>query len=386
MNRQQELERIAGQAWDPSYYTPDGSIRIEISGVAPAAASLPGDRSATGMPDDSPLRMVGQSADGGLIWNTGAVSYPVTSPEIEVRTLSKPSSQSLGSKIELPFSYFRRFGQGLLGAVEGVTIEPLRQLGDLGKAGASVVYNELLRKEGDPYWFPALNSNMAAAHTNGSSQTKLLLASVPLLNVGVGSYDATNALAEGRYGDAAEIAGGIAGGFAIGKGVSRYGDYGLTVSDIGASGIRASQAGSVGLKLVTPTATADGPFSPLVEGGGLTAHETAGGHLLIKHVGQTDAALMTRLATEPRIPAASTFPNRYEAESGVTAVLDARAAQVSAWTSSGARGQLVLNAPFDGGSVLQRGISLPTTGTNVTVVIRGIGEGNWRIVTGYPNP
>jgi hypothetical protein len=88
LNRQQELARIAGQAWDPSYYTPDGSIRIEVSGVAPSAESLPGDWHATGMPENASLRVVGQSPDGGLIWNTGAVSYAVAPPDIEVRALT----------------------------------------------------------------------------------------------------------------------------------------------------------------------------------------------------------------------------------------------------------------------------------------------------------
>ena len=41
-----------------------------------------------GMPDNSPLRVVGQDQNGGLIWNTGAVSYPVGSPDIEVHALA----------------------------------------------------------------------------------------------------------------------------------------------------------------------------------------------------------------------------------------------------------------------------------------------------------
>jgi hypothetical protein len=75
-----------------------------------------------------------------------------------------------------------------------------------------------------------------------------------------------------------------------------------------------------------------------------------------------------------------------EAEEGVATVLDAQATQLSTWIASGARGQLVLNAPFNGGLVLQRGASAPTSGTGVTVVLRGTGDGNWRVVTGYPTP
>jgi hypothetical protein len=118
------------------------------------------------------------------------------------------------------------------------------------------------------------------------------------------------------------------------------------------------------------------PASQLVDGGGLAAHEAAGGHLLLRHVGQSESALAARLAAEPRIPAASTFLTRAEAEAGVATVLDVQATQLSTWVASGARGQLVLNAPFNGGLVLQRGASAPTSGTGVTVVLRGTGDGN----------
>nr|WP_314623084.1 LysM peptidoglycan-binding domain-containing protein [uncultured Noviherbaspirillum sp.] len=50
------------------------------------------------MQDSASLRMVGQSADGGLIWNTGAVSYPVGSPEIEVRLLQDGALGGTGLK------------------------------------------------------------------------------------------------------------------------------------------------------------------------------------------------------------------------------------------------------------------------------------------------
>ncbi|MCW1246610.1 RHS repeat protein, partial [Pseudomonas sp. SAICEU22] len=60
---------------------------------------------------------------------------------------------------------------------------------------------------------------------------------------------------------------------------------------------------------------ADGPYSEIVPGGGLAAHEARGGHLIAKHVGRTDAQLAQRMEAEPNIPAASTFPNRATAES-----------------------------------------------------------------------
>ncbi len=48
-----------------------------------------------GVPDNASLHMVGQSADGGLIWNTGAVSYPVVSPDFEIHTLTNTISSTI---------------------------------------------------------------------------------------------------------------------------------------------------------------------------------------------------------------------------------------------------------------------------------------------------
>ncbi|WP_420998490.1 DNA/RNA non-specific endonuclease [Cupriavidus sp. 30B13] len=95
---------------------------------------------------------------------------------------------------------------------------------------------------------------MAEAYANGASQTRLLLQSNPLTGVGVLSYDAKGALMEGRYGDAAQMAGGAATGFAVGAVAQKYGGYGLAFEDIGGPqyGPLASQRGAVNLRLVTP--------------------------------------------------------------------------------------------------------------------------------------
>ncbi|MEB2649458.1 RHS repeat-associated core domain-containing protein, partial [Pseudomonas canadensis] len=57
-------------------------------------------------------------------------------------------------------------------------------------------------------------------------------------------------------------------------------------------------------------------------GGILDAHENAGGHLIRKHVAQTEAQLIARLNLEPHIPAASTFKNLEEAEAIVSGSLN----------------------------------------------------------------
>ncbi|MFU2330254.1 RHS repeat-associated core domain-containing protein, partial [Pseudomonas sp. NFX98] len=66
---------------------------------------------------------------------------------------------------------------------------------------------------------------------------------------------------------------------------------------------------------------ADGPFSEIVPGGGLAAHEAQGGHLIEKHIDRSEAQLRERLKAEPHIPIASTFPNRTAAETTVSSVI-----------------------------------------------------------------
>ncbi|UVW28434.1 LysM peptidoglycan-binding domain-containing protein [Massilia sp. H6] len=151
-------------------------------------------------------------------------------------------------------NYASRFGQGVIGAIKGVVVEPVRQVRDMAYAGASVFYNELLRSKGTERWDPAMYSGVANAYSNGTSQLKLLLQSNFVTGTGAMSYDATTALMNRQYGDLAEMAGGIAGGFAIGKVGQKYGGYGVALADIGGPryGPMASQRGSIGLRLVTP--------------------------------------------------------------------------------------------------------------------------------------
>ncbi|WP_278406824.1 RNase A-like domain-containing protein, partial [Pseudomonas rhodesiae] len=66
-----------------------------------------------------------------------------------------------------------------------------------------------------------------------------------------------------------------------------------------------------------------------VSGGTLVKHEDAGGHLIKKHVEQTDAQLIERLDLEPSIPAASTFRSLEEAERLVSKALLSRHQDIS---------------------------------------------------------
>nr|WP_264082149.1 RHS repeat-associated core domain-containing protein [Pseudomonas hamedanensis] len=65
----------------------------------------------------------------------------------------------------------------------------------------------------------------------------------------------------------------------------------------------------------------DGPYSELVPGGGLGAHEKRGGHFIEKHVGRTAAQLAQRLRDEPWLSRASTFFDRATAEKAMSTVI-----------------------------------------------------------------
>ncbi|MGP3509252.1 hypothetical protein, partial [Paracidovorax citrulli] len=121
----------------------------------------------------------------------------------------------------------QRFGQGLLGAVKAVTIEPVLQTRDMGMALFSVTYNELLRSNGDAQWFPEMKSGTAQAYDADASQARLLLQSNPFTGLGVASYDLTIASMNRDWGAVAEMGGGLLGGFALGKATSAYGKYGV---------------------------------------------------------------------------------------------------------------------------------------------------------------
>jgi RHS repeat-associated protein len=132
-------------------------------------------------------------------------------------------------------------------------------------------------------------------------------------------------------------------------------------------------------------AAAGGAFSPIVEGGGLAAHEAAGGHLLARHVGLNAAALDARLAAQRNLTVASSFATRAEAEAAGSEILRQNAGAVSVWTQAGATGRLTVGGGFSGGTIrVLGGYSAEATGA--TFVLQGNGAGGFFILTGFPVP
>ena len=133
----------------------------------------------------------------------------------------------------------------------------------------------------------------------------------------------------------------------------------------------------------------NGASSRIVPGGGLAVHEAAGGHLIARHVGQSEAQLLSRLSSNSRITGASSFTNRATAEYAVSAALDANQVAIRGFLSGGSN-RLVINHSLSSpvGISVSRGATSAAPASNVRVVLQrdaSLSTG-YRIVTGFPTP
>ncbi|WP_354635708.1 RNase A-like domain-containing protein [Planktothricoides raciborskii] len=72
-------------------------------------------------------------------------------------------------------------------------------------------------------------------------------------------------------------------------------------------------------------------FSNITPGGGLTAHELAGGHTLARHVDVTETKLANRLVNQIAIPRSSSFTNREIAEQVIADAIANNQTQITNW-------------------------------------------------------
>nr|WP_256470280.1 RNase A-like domain-containing protein [Luteibacter flocculans] len=130
------------------------------------------------------------------------------------------------------------------------------------------------------------------------------------------------------------------------------------------------------------------PFSPIVDGGGLQAHEDAGGHLLKKHVGQSEQDLVDRLAAEPNISGSSSFYNRAAAENAVSQTIDANQKAVTNWLNNGSSGRLRLDYSLSDpvGISVSRGATsaLDVNSVRMILVRDASMPTGYKILTGFP--
>lgn len=125
-----------------------------------------------------------------------------------------------------------------------------------------------------------------------------------------------------------------------------------------------------------------------VPGGGLEAHEDAGGHLIERHVAKSEQWLLDRVSRD-NISAASSFRDLPEAERFVSATIADHQARVDAWVDGSGGNRLVIDTTFDAstGISVSRGDTRAVDVFSVRLVLERSNqlEVGYRIVTGYPS-
>ncbi|MEG4941207.1 RNase A-like domain-containing protein [Microcoleus sp. F4-D5] len=128
-------------------------------------------------------------------------------------------------------------------------------------------------------------------------------------------------------------------------------------------------------------------FVPNIPGGGLDFHEAAGGHTLERHVGKTEAQLAQRLASETRIPAASSFTDRSVAEAAIGEAMNRNQNAIDSWVKSrGNRYTIDYNTNRIIGITLRRRASKATSASRLKIVLQRSAKlpPGYFILTAYP--
>jgi hypothetical protein len=114
--------------------------------------------------------------------------------------------------------------------------------------------------------------------------------------------------------------------------------------------------------------------------------EQAGGHILRKHVGQSEEDLRRRLRREENITGASTYTDRTTAEHVVGATIAQSQDQIQSWLHQGRHPNLVLD--YDGtramGRTMNRGEVHSRPCTHALVVLKYAGANRYYVLTSYP--
>ena len=118
----------------------------------------------------------------------------------------------------------------------------------------------------------------------------------------------------------------------------------------------------------------------------LSQDEAAGGHILRKHVGQTDDQLRERLEREGRITGASTYTDRAAAEHAVGAAIAESQDRIERWLNRAGHPNLVLDydSPAPIGRTINRGENQSHPCAHALVVLKYSGPNAYYVLTSYP--
>jgi Bacterial CdiA-CT RNAse A domain len=119
----------------------------------------------------------------------------------------------------------------------------------------------------------------------------------------------------------------------------------------------------------------------------LRRDEAAGGHIIRKHIGQTEQQLRERLEREPNITGASTYTDLPVAEHVVGAAIAQSQGEIQSWLSrSGRHTNLVLDydSPDPIGRTMNRGENQSRVCQHSVVVLKYAGPSRYYVLTSYP--
>jgi toxin YxiD len=119
----------------------------------------------------------------------------------------------------------------------------------------------------------------------------------------------------------------------------------------------------------------------------LSEDEARGGHILRKHVGQTEEQLRERLERERSITGASTYTDRSIAEHAVGAAIAQSQSEIQSWLSRlGRHPNLVLDYDSDApiGRTMNRGEVHSHVCEHAVVVLKYDGPNEYYVLTSYP--
>jgi len=119
----------------------------------------------------------------------------------------------------------------------------------------------------------------------------------------------------------------------------------------------------------------------------LSRDEATGGHILRKHVGQTEEQLRRRLERERNITGASTYTDRPTAEHTVGAAIANSRGEIQTWLNrSGRHANLVLDYDSDVpvGRTMNRGEYQSHVCQHAVVVLKYNGPDSYYVLTSYP--
>ncbi len=119
----------------------------------------------------------------------------------------------------------------------------------------------------------------------------------------------------------------------------------------------------------------------------LSQDEAEGGHILRKHVGQTDNELLERLNRERSISGASTYTDRATAEQAVGAAIEESQDRIQRWLDrSGGHPNLVLDYDADQpvGRTINRGEAQSRPCSHALIVLKYKPPSGYYVLTSYP--